>query len=292
MAFFLGWGHTLTVDFGPTWLLELEFILRNLFWSYHEEAKRKLVECDLMSYFNVLECSVTFFSNPVNCSNVLHFLHYFFFTARFTLLGTFSLFPHSKCTNRMHGVKIDIEAIIMQTYTYNCSTNWCCVKMCNVKTAILFLYIVSVGITCEYKAQASKLQVNCGLLEDVAFWLWAAVRPLQLMRHLDTMSHFRYMRGPAPAKQVSDAVLRARCSRWQGQDSICHHYRPIKKFHRVQLPSFMKRLSAMRACSGVAITLITTAVVFSEVKKRAWGILFCLWGNICKGRDILLRKKA
>lgn len=46
------------------------------------------------------------------------------------------------------------------------------------------------------------------------------------------------------ASQTLGCEDSAACDR--GLDSICHHYSPIKKFHRVQLPSFMKRHSATR----------------------------------------------
>lgn len=42
-----------------------------------------------------------------------------------------------------------------------------------------------------YKDLALQQGVNGGLLEDVSFWLRATIRPLELMRRLDTVTHFR-----------------------------------------------------------------------------------------------------
>lgn len=73
---------------------------------------------------------------------------------------------------------------------------------------VLYCKSVNLSLPDVHTALATLQQVNRRLIGDVAFWLWATVRPLKLMRHLKTVLHFRYMRGAVPTRQVKHWVAR------------------------------------------------------------------------------------
>lgn len=143
----------------------------------------------------------------------------------------------------------------------------------------------SVNITYYLTASAPLQQVNCGPLRDVAFWLWATIRHLELMRHLDNVSHFRYMQGPAlETLHCKDSAVGDRA-----KTASAIITGPLKSFTEFSCPPLWRGSRPRGLCSGISIVLITTPVIFGVAKKRAFRFLFGFvkWHFQMKGCPII-----
>lgn len=111
------------------------------------------------------------------------------------------------------------------------------------------------NITCDSAAFAPQQQVKCGLLEYLAFYCWVLQNSLMLMRHLDRVSHFRFMRmerSAARTLQCSDSA----------QTASAIIISPLKHSSGfITVHSHPEALCHTDLCSGVSTTLITFDII-------------------------------